>query len=341
MMFNITAIRAVSAGQVCNLQFTDSIVVGLFRSNKYTGEGWGFRPFEVKKDGVAVWTYKANAETWQFAKLIEYGDDDYVVYTAGLNTVYSVLRLGSLVNASVAKFDGKALVIGGDSFDMVFDIKVAVALEEGLECSLSAEEDKILAKRREEAGKKHVSLLMEKSLKNEAAMRVREGFRSEILRRKTVEAWNADSKHFFGIPVTTDAEWMYLPDGKFCIMMENGRPSAAFIVMKKNSKVCKYRETPVSGEKPKPKIAGVTIPEALFVRLFTKKGETRSVPCFASLIDVKKLQVSGLNSGAWVGVATEGEGSAVITVYAVNRTSIETVGEFKKKHCSQEPVAST
>ncbi len=323
----------VSAGQVCDFNFNDDVVVGLFRSHKYTGPvDQGFRPFEVKKNGMVVWSYKTAAGPGQIADIVKYGVDDYVIYTADRNAVYSTLRLGSLAHATSAKLGDGILLIGGDTPEQVLDAKMAVATELGLDFWFSDEERVIVEKRRQAVSAERQAETTAKNAAKEEARRKREEFRQEVLARKNVEAWGADGKHFFGTPVSNDDEWKCLPDGRYCILLKDGQPSEAFIVSKANSAVKKVRPTEVSGDKPKTtKNEPVA---ALFVQTVMLKEQSRSVPFFSSLEDVKRLQAAGLNGGTWVGVAS-GDGSE-LTVYTVKAKDIETVGILKKR---QQPVA--
>lgn len=331
-----TTPRNVTAGQVCELHFND-LIVGLYRSYRYNGPGFGYRPFDIKKGDVVLWSHKTNAAPGQIADIVEYGEDDYVVYTADRNAVYTVIRLGGLAHATAAKMGDSIVIIGSsDSAEQQLDIKVAVATELGLDYWFDDEEGAIVNKRHQASiAARQAELALAEAGKEETRAK-REAFRHEILSRKTVEAWGSDGKHFFGVPVNSDDEWKCLPDGKYCILMKEGQPVEAFIVMKTNSAVKKVRQTEVSGNQPKTTKAD-TMPEALFMKSITVREETRNVPCFSSRDDVKRLQSAGLNSGTWVGVASS-DGSE-ITVYAVKKGNIDTVGVLRINK-AQQPAAA-
>ena len=73
----------------------------------------------------------------------------------------------------------------------------------------------------------------------------------------------------------------------------------------------------------------VKVPDAAKMVTIKKGDISRQVPIFRSFEDVKILREQGLNSGTWVGVQPA-EGQR-LTVYAVHRDTIDTIGQFQSK----------
>ncbi len=330
--------RNVPAGEVCEVKAVDGIVIEMFRSGKYTGDRDGtngFRPAKVLKWGELAWSYQtAGTKPGQFADLIEFGDE-FVITIQNNDVVFTVLRVNDFAHSVTAKFAGKVITVGGSSLEDLLDIKIAVAAGLALDYWYSPEEGEILRKRSQAAREAAKAKQSELENANDETRLRRAQFMEGVLARKTVEAWSEEGKHFFGIPVTTDAEWLCLPNGKYVIMTNaDGKPVEAFIVGKQNSKVKKVNATPVSESTPKQKESTHDIPEALDQRNVTLRNETRQILVFEDTSAIKQLQTAGLNSGTWVGVLPKG--SEILTVYAVTKGGYNTVGQLKKKSSSQQ-----
>lgn len=326
--------RSVAAGEVCEIESNEKLIIELFRSNKFIGERDGlngFRPAKVLKNNSVVWDYKTcGAGSFEFGELLEYGDE-YIVVIRDKFSISSIVRIKDFAHSVSAKLAGKIITLGGSSPEELLDIKIAVANELLLDYWKSPEESTILKQRKEiaqEAAKKVAEA--EASAKAETRAK-REAVLASILARNTVETWAKDGRKLYGIPVTTDDEWKALPDGKYCIMMQDGKPIEAFIVEKKNSKVKKFRATEVSAEMPKQNVARLIeeIPEALDQVNVTIRGESRQILVFEKMSALKKLQASGLNSGTWIGIAPQGDNPMV--VYAIKKDTIDTVGQVARK----------
>ncbi len=330
--------RNVPAGEVCEVKAVDGIVIEMFRSGKYTGnrDGTnGFRPAKVLKWGELAWSYQtAGTKPGQFADLIVF-DDEFVITIQDNDVVFSVMRVNDFAHSVTVKFAGKFITAGASSLEVLLDIKIAVAAGLELDYWYSPEEGEILRKRSQAAREAAMMQQTEIEKANDETRLRRTLFMESVLARKTVEAWSAEGKHFFGIPVTTEAEWLCLPHGKYVIMTNGeGQPIEAFIVGKKNSKVKKVNSTPVSASTPKQKESSHDMPEALDQRNVTLRNETRQILVFEDTSAIKQLQTAGLNSGTWVGVLPKG--SDVLTVYAVTKGGYNTVGQLKKKSSSQQ-----
>lgn len=326
--------RSVPAGELCNVNVSEGIMVELFRSGKYTGnrEGvTGFRPSKVLKGGAAVWEFQtsgANKELGQAAELYEFGEDgaeELLIAICDRTTIFSVIRVADFAHAVMAKLKGKAMMLGGSSPERLLLLKIELARSLGMQYWFDADEGVILRKKTEEANRASAAAKAEEESRKAAARAEREAFAKGVLARRQVEAWDNSGKHFFGIPVESDAEWMCLPDDKYCIFMKDGQPVEAFRVDKKNSKVKKFRPTEVSGNRPVMKSAG--LPEALDQKTVTLKGETRSILVFSTMEEIKRLQNSGLNSGTWVGqMSPDGR---ELTVVSVKAKSLDTIGVLR------------
>lgn len=331
--------RFVAAGEVCEIETNEKLVIELFRSNKFIGERDGlngFRPAKVWKNDAVVWDYKVcGAGPFEFGELLEYGDE-YIVAIRDKFSISSVVRIKDFTHSASAKLAGKIVALGGSSLEELLDIKIAVANELLLDYSKSGEESAILEQRKEVAREASAkAAAMEASAKTEARAK-REAIVASILSRNTVETWAKDGRKLYGIPVTTDDEWKSLPDGKYCIMMQEGKPIEAFIVEKKNSKVKKFRATEVSAEIPKQKVADLSseIPEALDQMTVKLHGETKSIFVFEDKAVLKIFQANGLNSSTWIGVLPKG--SDFLDVYKFEGGSFKTVGQLKRKNIEHQ-----
>lgn len=330
-MTNVITTRNVPAGEIHDIKVSEKISIEMFRSAKYTGprDGLeGFLPSKIWKEGNVVWSYQK--EDHKFGELFECGDDGYVVAIRDRFTVFSVIRVLDFESMTVVMFAGKPVNLGGSSVEKLFDIKVEIANELKLDFWHSPEESAILQKRFEARREEDRKALLAKTAEKAARRADHEAFVSSVLARNKVEAFAADGRKMFGVPVFVDEEWTCLPDGTYCIMMDlDDKPSEAFIVKKdrQNGVSKKFRSTEVSTEMKKQKsIVNQEIPEALDMVNVTIDGETRSVPIFTDMNDVKMLQKNGLNSGTWVGIKT----SDIMTVYAVYSSDIKTLKQVKK-----------
>ena len=330
-------IRYVAAGEVCDITTSaDGVIIEMFRSGKYVGpreDLEGFRPAKVLKNGQQVWSFQTcGAQAPSFGELIDYADkdgDDYVIVIREKHAVASIVRVNDFAHSAKVMLNGKEVTIGGSSTEALLDVKIAIANELELDYWKSPEETVILQKRTEAARLAHKKLLEDQRTAMEAARVAREERQREILSRSKVDAWSLQGQHFFGHPVN-DEEWKCLPKGTYCILMQNGEPVEAFTVTKENSRVSRGRLTEVSAEKPKQKTESQAkrATEAVDQVTVTIRGESRQVFVFQGMSDLKDLQSSGLNSGTWVGIAPIGK--QPMTVYAITKDSINTVGQVAK-----------
>lgn len=322
--------RIIFAGEICELAVKDGINIELFRSVKYTGdrdELNGFRPAKVLKNGTVIWSFQnSGASFGQVGELHEF-NGEYIIVLRDKFTIFDIVRVNDFSTSVTAKLAGKIVTLGGSSVEEILNIKLALAIKLKVNVWRSPEESAILDRRVTNARNAREEESLAKTAAKAESRRKREEFVKGILARNTVEAWSTAGKCLFGTPVTTDDEWTCLPDGNYCILMQEGKPIEAFIVSKNGSKVKKVHVTEVSTEKPQQKKE--EIPEALDQRMVTLHGESRSILIFDDIKKVKQLQASGLNSGTWIGVLPNG--SDTLTVYSVKKSNIDTVGLLKKK----------
>jgi hypothetical protein len=327
-------IIAVPAGEIFEIKTLTGLVIEMFRSAKYSGdrEGiTGFRPAKVLKGKDVVWFFKKNdGKPLEFGELVEC-DDEYIIAIRDKRAVTSIVRVNNLTHTTTALLKGKVVTIGGSSVEELLDFKIATAMELGIDYWRSTEEEEILKQRKILARKKYQEELAKQEAERAQARAKSEANKASILARGTVEAWSSKGQKMFGIPVTNDDEWKCLPDGKFCIMMQDDKPIEAFIIEKKGSKVSKIRPTEVSAEMPKQKVPGAkeSMPEALDQVKVTIRGDSRQILVFENMSSLKQLQSAGLNSGTWVGVNAKDD--KPMTVYAIRKDSIETIGQVARQ----------
>jgi hypothetical protein len=332
--------RFVPAGEVCDIETESKLVIELFRSNKFTGDHEGingFRPAkvlkgDVPKDSIPVWTFQTSgAKVFEFGELIEYGDE-YVIVIRDKFSISKIVRVNDLDHSATAILKGKMVTIGGSSIEELLDIKLAVAQELGIDYWKSPEEEEILKKRTAIAREAMKKLNEAQVIAKAEARAKHEIFKANILARSTIEAWSLKGQKFFGIPVTSDDEWKCLPDGKYCIMVKDGKPIEAFIVEKKGSRLGRIRVTEVLEEMPKQNVSMRLMdemPEALDQVKVTIRGETRQILVFEDMTSLKQLQAAGLNSGTWVGINPKAD--KPMAVYAIRKDGIDTVGNVAKQ----------
>lgn len=320
--------RMLPAGEICEVEVGDDVTIQLFRSAKYVGncEGLnGFRPAKVLKNSAEVWSFqKSSMPFGAFGELCEYGTR-HIIVLRDRHTLYEVVIPSDYEHMATMTVAGKLVTIGGTAPEELLDIKMSAANELGIEYRPSLDEAAIIEARRLEAREKRTTERTQVNEEAEDRRREREERVFAITSRKKVEAWSTEGKHYFGHPVEGD-EWMVLSDGAYCIAMEDGSPKLAFIVKKKGSKVSKVNETKVFASVPEKKV-DTKVPEAVKVATIKKGDVTWRVPIFRNFADVKTLREQGLNSGTWVGVQPA-EGQR-LTVYAVHRETIDTVGQFQ------------
>ncbi len=326
-----TNFRTFPAGETCDVDVGDGINIQLFRSVKFVGdrEGLnGFRPAKILKNGTEVWTYqKSGAPAGSFGELCEYGVR-HIIVLRDRHNLYDVVIPSDYAHMAMMKVGDKMMSIGGTSFEELLDIKLSASSELCLDYRPSQEEVLIINVRQAKARQLRAEDRVAADGEAEVARRTREERIYAVTSRKKIEAWSAEGKRYFGLPIEGD-EWMVLSDGTYCILSEGDVPKSAFIVKKKGAKVSKINETEVF---PSPEAAQTEMPEAVKLVTIKKGDESRRVPVFRDFEAVKALRTQGLNSGTWIAVQPA-EGHC-LTVYAVHRETIETVGKFQSRYPS-------
>jgi hypothetical protein len=339
------AITATGAGELCNIPVGDTVLIELFRSFKYFGprDGLtGFRPARILKNDQQVWGFKeANYPKGHYGDLLQLASGVYVIAICDRECVLNVIMVNDWANCAPLIVGDKTIMLGGSSAETRLDAKIAAAELFDMDYITTAEEDKILDSRaaaRRAANKDQSTTQVAAGNSSEtklARRQARDAMIAEILARKKVEGYSENGKKLFGAPVTTDAEWQCLPDNTGVIFMKDGEPVEGFFVEKKHGgRVSKKNATPVTATKPEPKatasVANTAAPVvAQELKEVTLKSETRLIPILADMAAVKQLQVAGLDGGQWVGVVSK-DGN-ILSVYAVSRDQIATVGQLKKK----------
>jgi hypothetical protein len=307
LMTTISNIRYVSAGEICVITTIAGIVIEMFRSGKYIGPREnleGFRPAKVIKNGEMVWSFQTcGAISPQFGELIEY-ENEHVIVIRDKRSIASIVRVSDFAHSAAVMLKGKQVLIGGSSVEALLDIKDTIAHELDLEYWKSPEESEILQKRVTAAREALRLLAATQQAEKEATQARREEARRLILSRNKVEAWSPLGKHFFGIPVMNDEEWKCLPRGTFCITMQNGTPTQAFIVAKEHSRVSKANQTEVSATKPAQKevFQANSAPEMLDSINVAIRGKVETVLVFEERTVLDTFKKQGLNSKTMIGI---------------------------------------
>ena len=299
------------------------------------------RPCAIAKGDQRLWSFKKDAPAGTSAELILYGDDpgEHVIALTARKVVHHVVRVADFAHMATIRVGGMTMSLGGSTIEEILDIKVAIADQLGMEYYFSREEGEILRERDERARAAHAEAVAkeraaasaeDQARKEEEARKRHEAIQA-LLNRKTVEGWASDGRNLYGIPVEDD-EWKSLPNGRHCIQMENGQPTKAFIVVKKNGRV---NQTPPIEIFPHPPTAtGGVVHQAVeaeeMIRV-TLCGETRAAPLLRGMEDAKALRRQGLNGGTWV-VIPKKDGN--YQVLAIHQNGIDTVGEVRRKNAA-------
>lgn len=335
MIFN--NIRTVPAGEVFEILTLSGLIIEMFRSFKFSGERDGingFRPAKITKDDKVHWFFKKNPQRpFEFAELIEYGDE-YVLAIRDKFSVSSIVRVNDLGHSATAMLKGKVVTIGGSSVEELLDIKIAVAMDLGIEYWKTPEEESILVERAKRAREMYQEQVAKQAKERAEDHAKREAKKASISARKNIEVWSKTGQKMFGTPVEGD-EWKCLPHDRKCILTKDGVPVEAFIVKKDGSKVTKFRETEVSAEMPKQSIAeGVqAMPEILDQVTVTIRGESHEVIVFEERAVLQHYKTRGLNSNTLIGILPKG--SEFLDVYIFSGGDYKSFGQLKRKSVQQ------
>lgn len=262
-----------------------------------------FRPGRVTRNNVEWWSFKGDHNGYRgSATLIECDEELFIclISRGYLDQVLPVRDLPLYQKTTTGER------IGGRGIKELIGIKQVIASELGLEPVWSVRESQMRQAIRD-IGK------TERDAKEAAAKqaaerkRAREEARARILSRKRQYVFTASGEKRNGIPVIGDDEWMKLPDGTFCILVESysdetavaGAPIESFIVSKNGTKKVRMAVVAVTTDNPLRQQASSTL-LAVEPITITIKGQPEEVIPVPNMDAVRALVKSGLNSGTLV-----------------------------------------
>ncbi len=275
---------------------------------------WAFREEGFDGFGRLIWSVSAK--------------EHFIVLINKDNQLCKVIPLTDLPKMTPVKIDEKVMLIGGRSIEKVYQSKLALAKQLGLNYQLSPEEKAWLKYVREEEA---AELAAKQAAEAEAKRKAEEARKAErdakikaIMDCPTVEGWTEDGKHRYGIPVSGE-DWKLLPNGTFVMLMnDEGKPTESFKIGRDRKGIKKDLHVEVSAEKPVEKTEAF---QAKSVKVFLIDNEHKAIPVVDSKTFKELSSSKELNSGTLLAVPLED--SEKFAVYAMKGfKGVDTIGHF-------------
>jgi hypothetical protein len=297
-----------------------------------------FRPGRVVRNNVEWWSFKGDHFGYRGSATLVECDEELFICLVSRGYLDQIFPIRDLPSYQKTK-DGER--IGGRNLKKLIDLKEVIASELGLEPLWSIRETKMRQAIRNidkaERDAKEAAAKQAEAQAAEERKRAREEVRAKILARRRQYVYTASGEKRNGIPVVGDDEWVKLPDGTFCILVESysdetamaGAPIESFVVSKKGMKKVRSAVVPVTRDNPQ-RIQASSAPLAVESVIVTIQGVPEEVIPVPDMDAVRELNRRGLNSGTLV-LCPMTHDKTRYTVYRLTEGKIETVTTLLKQ----------